>query len=262
VPRIANVLWIIGRLILQVTVCSAPQPCSHDARSNAKRVLPDGDRVEELGVGHPAVALDRVVLHQRDDHEAAAVRERAHLERDPDEGEQAARPSRYRGHQRPEMHTRTTAALGELPGDLDHATHEQHEHEPRTDRRRRHSTERCIRDPPPVRARAPPALRHEPDAGAHSNGRHRRACARARAAHPVLRRAAQEHHCQREDRRESGKDERRATGDGAERSRDPPCTEDRQLGGRGTGEQIARGEGVLEVVRGQPSAPVDAQVTQ
>ena len=39
----------------------------------AGRELPEGDRVEELGLGHPAVAVDRVLLHQRDDHEAAAV---------------------------------------------------------------------------------------------------------------------------------------------------------------------------------------------
>jgi hypothetical protein len=36
--------------------------------------LPEGDGVEELRVGHPVVGVDGVVLHERDDHEAARRR--------------------------------------------------------------------------------------------------------------------------------------------------------------------------------------------
>ena len=36
------------------------------------RDLTERDRGEELLVGHPVVHVDRVALHQRDDHEAAA----------------------------------------------------------------------------------------------------------------------------------------------------------------------------------------------
>ena len=39
--------------------------------------LAEGDRVEELVAGHPVIVADRVGLHQRDDDEAAAVRQRA-----------------------------------------------------------------------------------------------------------------------------------------------------------------------------------------
>ena len=62
------------------------------------RDLAERDRVQELAVGHPVVVVDRVGLHQRDDHEAAAVRERADLERHP--GERAEPAGRHRS-QRP-----------------------------------------------------------------------------------------------------------------------------------------------------------------
>ena len=36
--------------------------------------LTEGDSVEELGAGHPVVGGHGVVLHERDDHEPAAIR--------------------------------------------------------------------------------------------------------------------------------------------------------------------------------------------
>ena len=75
-----------------------PRPAARPAderdgvRDRAGRELPEGDGVEELGLGHPAVPVDRVVLHQRDDHEAAAERQRADLERRPGERRRASRP--------------------------------------------------------------------------------------------------------------------------------------------------------------------------
>src|SRR5215207_572842 len=49
----------------------------------AGRELAEGDRVEELAVGHPAVPVDGVALQQRDDDEAAAVAQRPDLQRRP-----------------------------------------------------------------------------------------------------------------------------------------------------------------------------------
>ena len=45
--------------------------------------LAERDSAEELRAGHPVIRDDRVVLHQQDDHEAAAVGECADLERNP-----------------------------------------------------------------------------------------------------------------------------------------------------------------------------------
>ena len=47
--------------------------------------LAERDGVEEAGVGHPVVGVDGVALHQGNDHEAPAERERADLERGPGE---------------------------------------------------------------------------------------------------------------------------------------------------------------------------------
>ena len=46
-------------------------------------------RVEELGAGHPVVGHHGVVLHEGDDHETSAIRQRAYLEGDPAQGCQA-----------------------------------------------------------------------------------------------------------------------------------------------------------------------------
>ena len=70
---------------------SAPQPGGRVAdqrdrlRDRAGRDLPVGDGVGELLLGHPALRADRVAVHQRDDHVAAAVGERADLQREPDQ---------------------------------------------------------------------------------------------------------------------------------------------------------------------------------
>ncbi len=83
------------------------------------RHLPERDRVEELTARQPVVVRDGVRLHERDDHEAAAVRERADLERDPHERSDADEP---------------VARVAER--ELERAAGDEHEHEPRADRRR------------------------------------------------------------------------------------------------------------------------------
>ena len=52
--------------------------------------LAERDRVQELARREPVIPVHRVRLHQRDDHEAPAVGERADLERHPGQSRQAA----------------------------------------------------------------------------------------------------------------------------------------------------------------------------
>ena len=52
--------------------------------------LAERHSVEELAASQPVVVVYDVRLHERDDHEAAPVGERADFEPDPGEGEQAA----------------------------------------------------------------------------------------------------------------------------------------------------------------------------
>ncbi len=78
------------------------------------------------------VVVDGVGLHQRDDHEAAAERERADLERDPGERRD---PSRRDCGERQQAHGDELVAEA-AHGELDEPAPEQHEHEPRPDRRR------------------------------------------------------------------------------------------------------------------------------
>src|SRR5918994_5316850 len=199
--------------------------------------------------------------NERDDHEPPAVRQGAHLECNPDQGEQATGRRRRRRRDRPDVHTDAAAPLDVPKHDLDRSTAEQHEDEPRTQRGRRSPTERRVHDPAPVRVGALPAFRDEPDPGPHRDGRHGGAVARSHAADPIRWRA-EEHDRKRQDRGESRKDEREAAHDGAHRPGDAPGTEDRQLGGGGAGQQVARGNGVLELVRCQPLLPVDAELAQ
>ena len=99
--------------------------------------LAERDRVQELRVGHPVVVVHRVRLHQRDDHKAAAVRERPTLSathtsassppaRPPATRAAAARTCRPAGRLRPAR-----------ASELEQPAAEQHEHEARAERRRR-----------------------------------------------------------------------------------------------------------------------------
>jgi hypothetical protein len=62
----------------------------HRQHHRSRGDLAEGNRPEELGGGHPVVGAHGVVLHQRDDHETAAVRECAYLESHPGQGQEAA----------------------------------------------------------------------------------------------------------------------------------------------------------------------------
>ena len=209
------------------------------------------------------IGVDGVGLHQRDDHEAAPVGERAHLERHPHQRDDTAGGRRRRrSHEWPDMGADSPAAPDELTRDLDGAAAEKNEHQPGTDGRRRGATERGVHDPSPVRRRAPPTLRHEAEPGAHGHGGDGRAGAGPRAAHPIRRRTREEDGSEHEDHGEPGKDERRAAHDRADRPRDTPRAEDRQLRRRRARQQVARGDRVLELSGSQPPFPVDAERTQ
>ena len=95
--------------------------------------LAEGDRVEELRAGHPVVVTDRVGLHERDDHEPAAVGQGADLERHPGHRQQDPAADRARGP-RPAPPgcslALRAAAGGELGAELDEAAAEQDEHQP------------------------------------------------------------------------------------------------------------------------------------
>ena len=56
---------------------------SHRLDHRARRDLAERDGVEELGTRHPVVGDHGVVLHQRNDHEPAAIGQRADLEGNP-----------------------------------------------------------------------------------------------------------------------------------------------------------------------------------
>src|SRR5205823_3457357 len=63
-----------------------------------------------------------------------------------------------------------------------------------------------------------------------------------------------------EDEHETRDDEGKATDGGADGAGDSPCGEDRKLGRCRAGQQVARRDGVLEFLRGEPVLAVDAQV--
>ena len=142
----------------------------------AGRDLAERDGVEELGVGHPVVGVHGVALHQRDDHEAAAERQRADLERgpgqraEPADGDRAPAASsreraRTRRRPRPALHEHSTSAAGE-----------QHEHEVGADQRRGGGADGEVGDPASRCARGASAHAREarPDQPARGVDRHRR----------------------------------------------------------------------------------------
>ena len=78
------------------------------------RDLAQGHGVEKLRVGHPVIGVHGVGLHQRDDHEAAAVGERSDLERRPAQRAQPSdggRPRRQR-RERPPVRSRAPPRSG------------------------------------------------------------------------------------------------------------------------------------------------------
>ena len=216
-------------------------------RDRAGRDLPKGDGVEELRARHPVVVLDGVVLHQRDDHEAAAVGERADLEGDPGKRREAARRARRRRRRAGSERERACLGRACIRRDLDEAAGDEDEDEPGADRRRGAAPENCVPDPAQLRARAAMARGDERQAGVDGNGCDARAGARGGAADPKRRRVGEEERRESEDRDEPRKDERDAPDQAADAAAKPPGAVDRELRRRGAGQEVAGGDRVLEL---------------
>ncbi len=203
------------------------------------------------------MTVDRVRLHERHDHEAAAVGQGADLEGGP--GERAERPG-GRERQRHE-HGHALAEAG-AQRDLDHATGQQDHDEPRADRGGRHDARGEVGEPAQARPRAAGARDGEASGRLHGHGGDRGARPGARAADPRRRRPGQEERREREDEDEPGQHERQAPGHGARRTAYPPGAEDRGLRRRRAREEVARRERVLELGVGEPAAALDAELAQ
>jgi hypothetical protein len=113
-----------------------------------------------------------------------------------------------------------------------------------------------------VRRGSAPAVGDEARARLHRDGGYRRACAGSRALYPVGRRAGEEQRGEREDRDEPRPDEADAADERPEPAAQPPRAEDGELRRSRAGEEVARGDRVLEVARREPAAPLDAQLPE
>ncbi len=144
-----------------------------------RRDLAERYRVEKLATRHPVVLLDGVVLHQRDDDEAAAVGERPDLERDPNEREDTAAGRRREYKERTRMHAEPAGRAEVSNADLDRAATQQHDHQPRSNGRRRDPACERVDHPSAMHARALPARGDEAGPRVHGDRRHdgTRACA-------------------------------------------------------------------------------------
>jgi len=153
-------------------------------------------------------------------------------------------------------------ADGALGGELDHAAGEQHQHQPCSDGRRRSDTGGQVAHPPD---RVPAALPASAEQGGTSLGSDRRdsgSAPRASTDHPQRRRAAQEQCGEGEDHDQAGHDERGTAHERSGPAAEPPGAEDSRLGRGRAWQQVAGGDRVLELLRVQRLALLDAQVTQ
>ena len=109
-------------------------PADHRHRMDHRtgRELTVRDRVGELGIGHPPVGVHGVGLHERDDHEAAAVGEGTDLE-----GRPGQRGERGGGQHERGRRERRSGAGPAAPRQLGEPAAEQDEHHARADRDRR-----------------------------------------------------------------------------------------------------------------------------
>ena len=241
----------------------------HGLHDRAGGDLAERDGVEELGRGHPVVVAYRVRLHQRDDHETAAVGQGAHLERHPRhrqqhpardraadqdrQGDDAARPAALAGARV------VTRALG---GQLDHAAGHQDQRQPLPDRGGRSRSGQQVGHPARRVRASPPARAEQRPARLHGDRRDGGPGAGSGAEHPQRRGTGQEQRRQGQDHDQPGHDERGPADQRAGAAAEPPGAEDRQLGGRRAGEQVAGRDRVLELPCVQPLPAIDAQFPQ
>ena len=238
---------------------------AHDGdglHDRARGDLPERHGVEELAVGHPVVVVDRVGLHQRDDHEAPAVGERADLEGHPGEREQPAAADQDRRDPQGGGRRQGRDARAAAPDDdLDEPAPEQQQDEPRADGRRGHHAGADVEEPAQLGApaHARPARGHEAPAGVHGDGGDGGTRPGAGALDPQRWVAGQEQHREAEDEDEPGDDEGQASDERADAPALPPGAVDRELRRGRPGQEVAGGDRVLEVVGLHPAAALDAQ---
>ena len=204
-------------------------------RDRSRRDLPVGDGVGELLLAHPALRLDGVAVHQRDDHVAAAVRERADLEREPDQ----------RGPDRAQDH---------VARELRQPAQQQHDDHVRAGEDR---AERAGDDVGEAAARI-----DQLQSGLHDDGDDRRGRAGPEALDPRGRLVAERERGDQQHRDQPGDDEREATDQRASPAGHALGGVDRHLRARRAGQQAAGGERVLELARVDPLAPLDGQIAQ
>ncbi len=185
---------------------------------------------------HPAVDVDGLRLHERDDHEPAAVGERAHLEGDPGD---AAVDGALRGteHERGEHREPERGRAGREPpreqplpagadDQLQQAGAEQHEHHGGARDRGAEAARQRVRHPTPAGgavAGAAPAVGQQLHAGMDGHRRHGRTGPRAGGEHPERRGRGEEQHGERHDGDEPREDEARRADQRAARAHRAPA---------------------------------------
>ena len=214
----------------------------HRLDDGPRRDLAQRHRVEELGAGHPVVGHHGVVLHEGDDHETSAIRQRPHLEGDPAQGGQA--PDDRSRCSREQKEGGLGGAIGEaaLEGDLDQAAAEKDEHEVRTDRGRRGASGQEVAEPADLQrtriARPPPTRWHEADGGVEGDGGHSGAGASGSSQNPQgrvgsqeQRRESQDDHQPRDDEADAADQRAQDVRAGARRRRWPAGSRQGQAAG-------------------------------
>jgi hypothetical protein len=162
------------------------------------------------------------------------------------------------------MKARTARGEPALPSQLDCATREQNQYEPRSGRGRGDPRgERVDEDAGPLRVRgASPDRPGDAQPGPDGNGGNGGPGSHSGTPDPGGRRSGEEQPREREDQHEAGQDEAKAPDDGSPGAAQPPGAVDRQLRGCRPGQDVGCCDRPLELVVGQPFPPRYAQLTE
>ena len=153
-----------------------------------------------------------------------------------------------------------------LDGDFDQATAEEDQHQEGTDGGGRRATSQEVAEPAHLRrgriTRSPPTGGNKAEGGVQRDRGHGCAGAGGRSENPERRMCGQEEGRERQNDHQPRDDEADATDESAHTPAETPGAEDRELGRGGPGQQIGRRNTVLELVRAQPVAFLDAELPQ
>ena len=168
----------------------------------------------------------------------------------------------HRGHRDAGQFPVAAVPGRQLRGQLDQATAEQHQDQPDTDGCRGGGPGQQIYHPAGGIPAALPAGTGQARTRVDGDRRDRGACACACAQDPQRRGRAEEQGGQGQDGDQAGDDERGTADQRAQAAAQPPRAEDRQLGGGRAGQQVTDRDGILELLRVQPFALLDAQIAE